>query len=101
MQRAGLLTGMNVARYNMASNNRMVPSESVWSGSPLRVVAGAMRGKATESAEHKASLNFFFASLQNMSKKIAKCRFDLTVLSLSLLPLKHFWLIKHRMKSDA
>lgn len=76
-----------MARYNMASNNRMVPSESVWSGSPLRVVAGAMRGKATESAEHKASLNFFFASLQHMSRK--KENVDL-VWFLSLLSFVNF-----------
>lgn len=44
------------------------PSESMWSGSPLRVVAGAMMGKATESAEHNANLNFFFASLEDTNQ---------------------------------
>lgn len=40
------------------------PSDSMWSGSPFRVVAGVMIGNATESAEHNANLNFFFASLK-------------------------------------
>lgn len=46
-----------------------LPSESMWSGSPFRVVAGAMMGRATESAEHNANLNFFFASLEYTNRK--------------------------------
>lgn len=42
----------------------------MWSGSPFRVVAGVMMGRATESAEHNANLNFFFASLED-TKQIA------------------------------
>ena len=32
------------------------------------MVAAVMMGRATESAEHKASLNFFFASLESKQK---------------------------------
>lgn len=46
-----------------------LPSESMWSGRPFLVVAGAMMGRATESAEHNASLNFFFASLEDTNQK--------------------------------
>lgn len=44
----------------------------MWSGSPFRVVAGAMMGNATESAEHNANLNFFFASLEDTNQKKKK-----------------------------
>lgn len=47
----------------------------MWSGSPFRVVAGAMMGNATESAEHNANLNFFFASLEDTNpKKKNQCK---------------------------
>lgn len=49
-----------------------LPSESMWSGSPFRVVAGAMMGNATESAEHNANLSFFFASLEDKDPKKMK-----------------------------
>ncbi|TNN86509.1 hypothetical protein EYF80_003279 [Liparis tanakae] len=47
---------------------KWLPSDSMWSGSPFRVVARAMMGRATESAEHKANRNFFFASLEDTNK---------------------------------
>ena len=49
--------------------NDDLPSESIWSGSPFRVMVGTMMGKATESAEHNANLNFFFASLEEGTTK--------------------------------
>lgn len=44
-----------------------LPSGSVWSGKPF-LVEWVSTGKATESAEQRASLSFFFASLKNESK---------------------------------
>lgn len=40
-----------------------VPSGSVWSGRPFLVECVSI-GRATESAEQRANLNFFFASLK-------------------------------------
>lgn len=48
---------------NIHMYKERLPSGSVWSGRPFLVECVNI-GKATESAEQRANLNFFFASLK-------------------------------------
>lgn len=48
---------------NTCIHKEHLPSGSVWSGRPFLVECVSI-GKATESAEQSANLNFFFASLK-------------------------------------
>lgn len=56
---------INIGKNKLSGSN--LPSGSVWSGKPF-LVEWVSTGKATESAEQRASLSFFFASLKDELK---------------------------------